>query len=215
MKLLSVNVSLPKEVSYDGRKVSTGIFKLPVSGRVSLRRLNLAGDAQADLKVHGGPDKAVYAYPAEHYAFWRSELRRDELPWGMFGENFTVEGLLEDQVHIGDRFRIGSAQIAVTAPRIPCYKLGIKFGDPGMPKRFLESRRTGFYLSVVEEGEVGAGDRIELLLRNPDALTVADVTRIYAFEKEDWAGLCRAVELEALPENWRRYFRKRLAARAD
>jgi MOSC domain-containing protein YiiM len=215
MKLLSVNVSLPKEVSYNGRAVSTGIFKQPVPGRVQLARLNLAGDAQADLTVHGGPDKAVYAYPSEHYAFWQRDLVRNDLSWGMFGENFTVEGLLEEQVRIGDRFRIGSAQTAVTAPRIPCYKLGIKFGDPGMPKRFLASRRTGFYLSVVEEGEVGAGDTIELLERDPQAITVADVTRIYAFEKDDWATIRRAADLEALPESWRGYFRKRLEKRTN
>jgi MOSC domain-containing protein YiiM len=132
----------------------------------------------------------------------------------MFGENFTVEGLLEEDVRIGDRFRIGSAETAVTAPRIPCYKPGIKFGDPEMPKPFLASRRTGFYLSVVEEGEVGAGDTIELLERSPEALTVADITRIHAFEKEDWATIQRATELDSRPESWRRYFLKRLAGRA-
>ncbi len=211
MKLLSVNVSLPKEVAFDGRTVSTGIFKQPVSGRVPLRRLNLAGDAQADLAAHGGLHKAVYVYPSEHYAYWQREIGREALPWGMFGENFTVAGLLEEDVRIGDRFRIGSAETAVTAPRIPCYKLGIKFADPEMPKRFLGSRRTGFYFSVVVEGEVGAGDTIELLERDPEALTVADITRIYGFEKQDWATIRRAAKLDSLPESWRRYFLKRLA----
>jgi MOSC domain-containing protein YiiM len=213
MKLLSVNVSLPKEVPFEGRVVSTGIFKQPVPGRVPLAKLNLAGDGQADLTAHGGPDKAVYAYPSEHYAFWRRELARNELAPGMFGENFTVEGLLEEEVRIGDRFRIASAEVAVTAPRIPCYKLGIKFGDPGMPKRFLASRRTGFYFAVLQEGEVGAGDAIELLERDAGALTVADITRIYAFEKQDWATIGRAVALGSLPEAWRRYFQKRLENR--
>jgi len=210
MKLLSVNVSFPKEVSYDGRAVSTGIFKQPVEGRVALRRLNLEGDRQADLKVHGGRDKAVYVYPHEHYAYWQQEAVRNELSWGAFGENFTVEGLLEEEVRIGDRFRIAASEMVVTSPRIPCYKLGIKFDDPEMPKRFLASRRTGFYLAVLREGEVGAGDTIELLERDTNALTVADITRIFAFDKDDWATIERAVELATLPQGWRRYFRERL-----
>ncbi len=211
MKLLSVNVSLPKEVVDGGRAVRTGIFKQPVEGRIFLRRLNLEGDQQADLSVHGGVHKAVYAYPVGHYGYWPDQLGRS-LPWGMFGENFTVEGLLEDEVRIGDRLGIGSAEVMVTQPRIPCYKLGIKFGRADMVKRFLASRRTGFYCSVVQEGEVGAGDRIELLHRDEDAITVADVVRLYAFERDDWEALSRAVETEALPESWRRYFREQIAA---
>jgi MOSC domain-containing protein YiiM len=210
MKLLSVNVSLPREVLANGQKVLTGIFKQPVAGRVRLRRLNLDGDRQADLAVHGGPDKAVYAYPAEHYDYWRRELAGADLPGGMFGENFTTEGLFEDEVRLGDRLRIGTAELVVTQPRLPCYKLGVKFGDMTMVKRFLASRRTGFYLSVAQEGEVGAGDAIALVARDPAAVTVADITRLYAFEREDGAGLERALASEALPDGWRDYFAKQL-----
>ncbi|MGH9813488.1 MAG: MOSC domain-containing protein, partial [Candidatus Acidiferrales bacterium] len=166
MKLISVNVGLPREVSANGQRVLTGIFKQPVAGRVGVRRLNLDGDRQADLSVHGGPDKAVYAYPAEHYDFWRHELPGMELPFGMFGENLTVEGLREDEVNIGDRFAIGTAEFQVTQPRLPCYKLGIKFGRADMVKRFLHSRCTGFYFRVVKEGEVEAGDAIALVHRD-------------------------------------------------
>lgn len=214
MKLISVQVARPREVVFEGKKVLTGIFKEPVEGRVRLRRLNLEGDQQADLTVHGGPDKAVYAYPAEHYDYWRRELAGADLPWGMFGENFTSEGLFEDEVRVGDRFRIGSAELVVTQPRLPCYKLGVKFGDMGMVKRFLASRRTGFYLSVAREGEVGAGDAIELLARDAAAVTVAAVTRLYAFERDDRDGLERALASEALPVGWREYFQKKMAGRA-
>lgn len=213
MKLVSVNVGRPREVDFQGRRVSTGIFKQPVSGRVRLRRLNLDGDAQADLSVHGGPDKAVYAYPVEHYDYWRRELAGRDLPWGMFGENFTTQGLREEDVRIGDRFRIGSAELVVTQPRLPCYKLGVKFGDRGMVKRFLASRRTGFYLAVAQEGEAGAGDAIELLERNANSISVADVTRLYAFQPNDWEMLARALDSEALPAGWREHFEKQLGHR--
>jgi MOSC domain-containing protein YiiM len=163
MKVISVNVGLPRTVAWKGQVVTTGIFKAPVDGRVPVRTLNLDGDRQADLSVHGGPNKAIYAYPSEHYDFWRSELPGMELPWGMFGENFTTEGLLEQAVNIGDQFRLGSAVAMVTQPRVPCYKLAAKFGREDIIKRFLASGRSGFYLKVVQEGEVGAGDRIELM----------------------------------------------------
>src|SRR5262249_28410906 len=153
-----ISVGLPKQVAWKGKAVNTAISKSPVSGRVRQGKLNLDGDKQADLSVHGGAEKAVYVYPAEHYPFWRTELFPMDLPYGSFGENFNTTGLLEDSVHIGDRFRIGSAEFVVTQPRLPCYKLGIKFGDAEMVKRFSQSRRTGFYLAVTQEGEVGAGD---------------------------------------------------------
>jgi len=206
MKLVSVNIGLPRRVVWQGREITTGIFKEPVGGAIRLRTLNLDGDRQADLSVHGGASKAVYAYPAEHYDYWRDELPGAALPWGMFGENFATEGLLEDDVHIGDRFRVGEAEVIVTEPRLPCYKLGVKFGRTDMVKRFLASRRTGFYFAVLREGEVTAGDAIEPLDRDPLAVSVADITRLYAFEKDDLPTMRRAVQAEALAGGWRRYF---------
>jgi MOSC domain-containing protein YiiM len=210
MKVISVNVGLPREVAWNGGNVMTAIFKKPVRGPVLVERLDLVGDKQADLSVHGGPYKAVYGYPMEHYAYWRSELPDDELPWGMFGENLTTEGLRESAVRIGDRFRVGTAELLVTQPRVPCYKLAIRFGRPEMVKRFLASRRTGFYFSVAQEGEIDSGDSIELVARDKNSLTVADIIRAYAFEKNDRETLQRAVELEALPESWRSYFKEQL-----
>lgn len=189
MKLLSVNVGLPRRLQINGQWVATGIFKDPVAGRVMARRLNLDGDRQADLRVHGGEKKAVYAYPSEHYDYWRRELEGIELPWGLawettagpswglLGENFTVEGLFEDQVAVGDRLRIGSALFAVTKPRLPCYKLAIKFGREDIISRFWEAERTGFYLSVLEEGQVGAEDEIEWAERARERVTIAEVVR--------------------------------------
>lgn len=209
-KLISINVGLPREVGWNSKSVMTGIFKEPVQERVRVNHLNVAGDKQADLSVHGGPDKAVYAYPVEHYVYWRGELPDSKLTWGVFGENLTTEGLQENALHIGVRFRIGTAELVVTQPRVPCYKLGIRFGRPDMVKRFLHSRRTGFYFAVAHEGELSGGDPIELVAREADSLTVADITRLYAFEKDDQEMLQRAAQLEALPENWRSYFRAQL-----
>lgn len=194
----------------NGEPVSTGIFKEPVAGRVMLRTLNLDGDRQADLSVHGGPDKAVYAYPSEHYAFWKHELPEMELPWGMFGENFTTTGLLETETNIGDRFRIGAAEVMVTQPRMPCYKLGIRFGRTDIIKRFLVSERSGFYFSVLKEGEVGAGDEFELMEKNASGVRVVDVTRLYSSDKRNVDLLRRVIATEGLPESWRSYFQKHL-----
>jgi len=213
MKIISINVGQPRLVVSSGRTVSTGIYKAPVAGRVMLRTLNLDGDRQADLTVHGGRTKAVYVYPSEHYSFWREELPGTELPWGMFGENFTAEGFDDSIINIGDRFRVGSAEVTVTAPRMPCYKLGIKFGRTDILKRFLASGRTGFYLSVQREGEVEAGDEIELIERDENNVTVADITRLYARDRDDIDMMRRAIALEALPDSWRDYFRKRLVKR--
>ena len=214
MKIISLNVGQPRLVEWDGQIVSTGIYKVPVEGRVKLRTLNLDGDRQADLTVHGGPYKAVYVYPSEHYSFWRDELPGTELPWGVFGENLTTAGLDESTINIGDRFRLGSAEVMVTQPRMPCYKLGIKFGRSDIIKRFLASQRTGFYLSVQREGELAAGDEIEPMGRDENNVTVKDITRLYArpiSTEDDVELMRRAIDLEALPESWRAHFRKRLA----
>jgi len=209
MKIISLNVGLPRLVLRNGEPVSTGIFKEPVAGRLMLRTLNLDGDRQSDLSVHGGPQKAVYGYPSEHYDFWKRELPDMNLPWGMFGENFTTEGMFEE-THVGDRFRIGSAEVMVTQPRMPCYKLGIRFGRPDIIKRFLVSERTGFYFSVLREGEVGAGDEFELIEKNASGVRVVDVTRLYASEKHNVDLMRRAIATEALPGSWREYFLRRI-----
>ena len=210
MKIISVNVGTPELVIVNEKPVLTSIFKEPIAGRVMLRTLNLDGDRQADLSVHGGPDKAVYAYPSEHYPFWKHELPEMELPWGMFGENLTTTGLLETEIHVGDRFHIGSAEVKVTQPRLPCYKLGIRFQRSDIIKRFLVSERTGFYLSVLKEGEVGAGDELELIEKNGSGVTVVDVTRLYSRDKRNLDLLRRAIATESLPENWRQHFREQL-----
>jgi MOSC domain-containing protein YiiM len=210
MKIISVNVGLPRLVLRNEEPVSTGIFKEPVDGRVRVKTLNLDGDRQADLSVHGGPQKAVYLYPSEHYEFWKHELPDMSLPWGMFGENLTTTGLFETDVHIGDRFRVGSAELMVTQPRMPCYKLGIRFGRADIIKRFLVSERTGFYFSVLKEGELGAGDEVEQLERNVSGVRVVDITRLYSTEKENVELMRRAIDTEALPDSWREYFLKRI-----
>ncbi len=215
MKIVSVNVGLPREVVWQGKVVTTGIFKSAVEGPIKLRTLNLDGDGQADLTVHGGVSKAVYLYPSEHYAYWRTELPGVDLPWGAFGENFTIEGLLEENAFVGDRFRVGDTEIMATEPRMPCFKLGLKFGRADMIKRFLASRRSGFYCSVVREGVVGAGDAMELIKREQKEVSMADIVRLYAFDKNDAKGLRRAIEVEALPENWKGYFRHQLEKAAD
>lgn len=210
MKLISVNVGLPRLVNRNDEPVSTAIFKEPISSRVKLRTLNLDGDRQADLSVHGGPTKAVYIYPAEHYEFWKNELPEIDFSWGMFGENFTTTGLHETEVNIGDQFRIGTAIVMATEPRMPCYKLGIRFDRTDIIKRFLVSERSGFYLAVLEEGEVGAGDSFQLIKRNKPSVTVSDITRLYVRDKHNKELLRRAIEVEALPESWRGYFQNRL-----
>jgi MOSC domain-containing protein YiiM len=213
MQIVSLNTGLPRDVVWHGRTVTTGIYKAPVEGRVALRRLNLEGDGQADLSVHGGEFKAVYCYPFEHYAWWTAELGGRALHAGIFGENFTTDGLNEDAVHLGDEFSVGTARVVVTQPRPPCYKLGIRFGSDLMVKRFLKSGRTGFYVAVRREGEVGAGDAITLGARNPQQVKVSDITRLYvtkAFGPDDVATIERALEVDALPESWKEHFRDRL-----
>ena len=210
MKLLSVNVGLPREIEWKGKVVRTSIFKVPVQGQVQVGQLNLEGDQQSDLSVHGGIDKAVYAYPSEHYPFWRQELPDMDLAWAVFGENFTTEGLLEETVHIGDRFRVGSAEFAITQPRMPCFKLGLRFDRSDIVKRFLQSGRTGFYFAVLSEGKVTAGDRIESLNRDEHGVTVADIVKLYRRDATNQDLLRRVSELPSLPKSWRDYFGTRL-----
>jgi len=217
MKLVSVNTGLPREVSWHGRIVTTAIYKEPAVGRVALRKFNLDGDRQADLTVHGGEHKAVYCYSLAHYAHWKRELPERKLPMGMFGENFTIDagndGLLEDLVHLGDRFSIGTAEVVVTQPRLPCYKLGVRFQSDDMVKRFLASGRTGFYVAVMREGEVGAGDEIKLIAREPSAVPVSEITRLYVakrFGEAEISAVRRALDVKELPESWKEYFREPL-----
>lgn len=198
---------------WHGRIVTTGIFKEPIQGRVALRKLNLDGDRQADLTVHGGEYKAVYCYPVAHYEYWARELPGRQLPPGIFGENFTADGLLEDSVHIGDQFSVGSAEVIVTQPRLPCYKLGVRFQSDDMVKRFLASARTGFYFAVTREGEVGAGDEIKLVDRDPNHVPVSEITRLYIskrYSADEVSSIQRALRITALPESWKEYFRVRM-----
>jgi len=217
MKLVSVNTGMPREVKWHGRMVTTGIFKEPVTGRVALRRLNLDGDRQADLSVHGGEHKAVYCYSLAHYDYWKRELPGRELPMGMFGENFTLDdggdGLHEESVYLGDRFSVGTAEVAVTQPRLPCYKLGVRFESDDMVKRFLASGRTGFYVAVLREGEVGAGDEMKVIAQEANAVAVSEITRLYVtkrFGKAEIGAVRRALRVEELPESWKEYFRERM-----
>jgi len=210
MKLISVNVGLPREVTVGGKIVRTSIWKAPVQGRVYVSTLNLNGDQQSDLSVHGGVDKAVYVYPSEHYSYWRTQLSDVELPWGAFGENFTCEGILEDQTRIGDRIRVGSAEFMVTQPRMPCFKLGIRFNRGDMVKRFLQSKRIGFYLAVIREGEVENGDAIEFTEKQETGVTITDIVNLYSVDSQNQALLRRATESPTLPQSWKDYFRKRL-----
>jgi len=203
-------VGLPRQVRFQGELVTTGIFKEPVQGSVKLRKLNLEGDKQADLKVHGGVDKAVYAYAGEHYDYWRQELPEMSLPWGMFGENFTTEGMFEESVNIGDQFKVGTANLIATQPRMPCYKLGVKFGSMDMIKRFLASGLTGVYFKVMKEGELEQGDEIKLIKKAENSVTVKDIVRIYTIDKDDIQTIERAIKIKDLPNGWRYHFIKQL-----
>jgi MOSC domain-containing protein YiiM len=204
MKIISVNVGMPRLVEY-----ATAIYKNPVAGKVKVNRLNLAGDAQADLSVHGGASKSVYAYPFEHYEFWQNEYPDKDLPVAIFGENLTTEGVLETEICVGDRLRVGTAEFVVTEPRFPCFKLGIRFGRKDIIRRFQQSLRSGFYLSVAKTGEIEAGDRIEFVERDPNVVTIEELVKL----KEGKSALeiaRRALQIEALPENWKQRIRKML-----
>jgi MOSC domain-containing protein YiiM len=211
MRVVSVNVGLPRSYEWQGMTVVTAIFKDPVEGPVPLRRDNLDGDRQADLTVHGGHDKAVYAYPSEHYAGWRASLGRD-LPPGAFGENLTTEGLVEDQVCIGDEFRVGTARLAVSQPRMPCYKLGLRFGDPTMTRTFLHAGHPGIYFSVVEEGVVAPGDPIERVRSDENGMTVVAMLGLILNKHPDPDDLRRVLRIGTLAAVWREEFETRLRA---
>ncbi len=206
MNLLSVNVSLPKEVPYGGKTIRTGIFKEPTQGRVKLRELNLDGDGQADLVGHGGIHKAVYVYTTENYEYWRRQLRRDDFRYGQFGENFTVDGMLEDQVHVGDIFRVGRALVEVTQPRVPCFKLAMKMGRPDFLKSFMPSERVGFYLRVLEEGDVGAGDVVERMKVGPEQMTVRQMFHLLYYDNKNVEGARKALRIPAMSPGWRGSF---------
>jgi MOSC domain-containing protein YiiM len=218
VKLVSVNVGLPREVIWHGRPVITGIFKQPVTGPVALRKLNLDGDRQADLTVHGGEHKAVYCYPLSHYHYWKRELPGRDLPMGMFGENFTIDSSPENNaeeasVHLGDTFSVGSAEVVVTQPRLPCYKLGVRFQSDQMVKRFLASGRTGFYVAVIREGEVGSGDEFKVIARDLNGVPVSEITRLYIakrYSDDDANSMQQALQVTALPDSWKDYLRERL-----
>jgi len=214
LRVISINVGVPKEVDWSGHKVLTGIYKSPVKGRVAVRVYNVEGDTQADLKHHGGAEQAVYAYPAENYAFWRDQLPGAELPWGTFGENLTVTGLSEDEVMIGDQFRIGSTELVVTAPRTPCYKLANKLAGEDVIKRFLHSGLTGFYLAVLQEGEVAANDQIIRTKRCENSMSIREIAALVR-DSSDRKALQRAVELEALAPRLCASFKRQLAGKDD
>jgi ferredoxin-NADP reductase/MOSC domain-containing protein YiiM len=211
MKLLSVNVSLPREIDHRGKTVTTGIFKEPVDGRVMLRTLNLDGDGQADLIGHGGKFRAVYVYSYDNYAYWKRELGRTDFTFGQFGENFTVEGMLDDDIHVGDIFRVGGALVEVTQPRVPCFKLAIRMGLEGFQNLLLSSNRIGFYLRVIEEGEVGAGDVIERVKTDPQRMTVGEVNNLLYFDLGNLEDSRKALRIKALSPGWRGSFEQRLA----
>ena len=211
MKVLHVSRSLPKTIEINGRPVPTGIYKQPVAGPVAVHALGLEGDGQADLTVHGGEHQAVYAYPAEHYAAWEAELAAGPLPPGTFGENLTTEGLLEADVCIGDIHRIGALVLQLTSARIPCFKLGHKLGRPDILKRFLHSRRSGFYYKVCEPGSIEAGAGLKIIARDPRRVSVSDLLGMHRLGEGDPASLRRALEIEALSPSVRRDLEARLS----
>lgn len=210
MKIISVNVGLPVKVNFGKEIVTTAIFKNPIKHRIKLYKLNLEGDKQADLTVHGGIDKAVYSYPSEHYKFWKKEIKDFEYSWGTFGENLTTEGLVEDVVNIGDKFRIGSAKVVATQPRMPCYKLAVRFGRMDIIRRFMESERSGIYFKVAQEGEIGVEDKIELIKSDENKVTIRDIVRLQTNGGIDTEMMNRAIKVKDLPDGWRNYLMEKL-----
>ncbi len=210
MRVVSLNVGLPQQFTWQGAEVFTGIFKRPVETPLTLRRLNFDGDGQADLTVHGGEAKAVYSYPSEYYGPWSERLSRT-IETGMFGENLTTEGLFEDDVNIGDEFRVGTAVLVARQPRLPCYKLGLRFDDESIIKKFVQSGRPGIYFTVKTEGVVGPGDSIERLHTDAHGLTITRLFQMITDKKTSHDDLRRALDVPALTDNWRESFTERLA----
>ncbi|MGD1101777.1 MAG: MOSC domain-containing protein [Terriglobia bacterium] len=215
MKVVSINVALPRVVSVHGKQIETGIFKIPVSGPIAVNKLNLQGDGQADLAVHGGPDKAVYLYSWDNILHWKKAWQRDDLGPGSFGENLTVEGLGENEVALGDEFAIGTACFVVTQPRLPCFKLALALETPSIPKTFLESGRTGFYLRVLHEGALQAGDPIyPLPSREPAKVTIAEFVELYRIQRATRDQIRKILSLAALPEEWKKRLTRKAGVRS-
>ena len=213
MKVVSVNVGLPQKIQFNNQLITTSIFKHPVHKKVKLSKLNLEGDAQSDLSVHGGVDKAVYSYPVEHYDYWRKIYPDMDIHFGMFGENLTTHGLHEGEVNIGDTYIIGSSRIVVTQPRMPCYKLGIRFGKMDIIEKFLNSLRSGIYFRVTREGELTEGDEIKLLSRDKNGVSIRDIVRLYKkknYNDSEFQLLERTTKLKFLPQNWKRHFEQEI-----
>jgi MOSC domain-containing protein YiiM len=207
----SVNVGQPRTMEAGGKTVTTSIFKSPVEGRVAVRKHALEGDTQSNLAVHGGPDKAVYGYPLEHFDFWRAQYPDLEIEFGFFGENLVTTGMFEGALHIGDRYRFGSAVLEVSEPRFPCAKMVARIGDPESAEKFIASRKSGYYLRVIEEGAVAVGDTIELVDSSDYPLTIREVVDAHANKDSDPELLRRAIDCPRLPEKWRTRFANRLA----
>lgn len=207
MKIVSVNVGQPRIIEYNNEPLATAIFKEPIATRVAVNNLTIIGDAQVDRRFHGGTNKAVYAYPSEHYEFWQAEFPAMELPFGIFGENLTTVGLFETDVCVGDKIRIGTTELVATEPRFPCFKLGIRFGRKDVIRKFQESRKSGIYFSVAKPGELQTGDSIEFIEREENQVTIEDLVRLHD-EKKDLKLAERAVQVKSLPKDWNRNIRK-------
>jgi ferredoxin-NADP reductase/MOSC domain-containing protein YiiM len=209
--LVSVNVGMPKDLAWRGRTIRTGIYKVPVDGPRMVRRLNIDGDGQGDLAGHGGEQRAVLVYQVQSYAYWAKQLGRDDLSWGNFGENFTVDGLGDDEACVGDRYRIGTAEFEVTQPRVTCFRVGMRLDEPEMPSLLVSRHRPGFYLRVLTEGPVQAGDEIVRTRRGPHAISVADIDALLYLPGRDRDLLRDAGDIPALSPGWQQSFRELLA----
>ncbi len=211
MKLDEISVGLPKEIEWQGKKVKTSIFKSPVTGSKKVSFTNIAGDKQSDLKVHGGLTRAVNVYASEHYGYWKKELGVSELPWGYFGENLNISGgMFETEIYVGDRFAIGTVEFEAMQPRFPCYKLGMKMGDNAWVKKFLDTRKTGFYFGVVKEGVISKGDAVVQTYQAKDSISMDNITDLYLINKNNRPLLKKAIQVERLTPSWKEYFQKQL-----